>query len=72
MKQKDNSILRTLWWLLPLVVVVSFGASLFAVWLLSKLFEFSFDSTTAVIISMLTAASSSTGLSAIILTQRKH
>lgn len=64
-------MLKKLWWLIPLVVVVSFGASLLAVWLLSNVIGFSFDSTSAVIVGMLTAAASGTCLTAVYLLQKK-
>jgi hypothetical protein len=65
-------MLKKLWWLVPLSVVVSFGASLLAVWLLSKIMGFSFGSISAAIVGMLTAAASGTCLTAIFLLQRKE
>jgi len=65
-------MLKKLWWLVPLSVVVSLGASLFAVWSLSEIIGFSFDSKTAAIIGMLTAAASGTCLTAVFLLLKKE
>lgn len=65
-------MLKNLWWLVPLIVVVSLGASLFAVWLPGKIIGFSLDSTSAAIVGMLTAAASGTCLTAVFLLKRKQ
>lgn len=65
-------MLRKLLWWVPLSIGVSFGASLFAVWLLSQIMGFSFGSTTAAIVGMLTAAASGTCLTALFLLQNKE
>lgn len=65
-------MLKILWWPAPLCVLVSFGASLLVMWLLSTIIGFSMDSTSAAIIGMLTAAASGTCLTAVFLSQRKE
>ncbi len=60
------------WLLVPLSVVGSLGASLFAVCGLSEITGFSFDSQAAVIIGMLTAAASGTCLIAVFQLQKKE
>lgn len=67
-----KAMLKKLWWLVPLSVAVSFGASLLTVWLLSKIMGFPFGSTSAAILGMLTAAASGTSLTAVFLLQKKE
>ncbi|NOY06963.1 MAG: hypothetical protein GXO82_10120 [Chlorobi bacterium] len=64
--------MKKLWWLVPISIVVSLGASLFAVWLLGEIIGLSFDSKTAAIVGMLTAAASGTCLTAVLLLLKKE
>jgi len=65
-------LLKSLLWLVPLSVLVSFGASLVVVWVMSRAGWVTFDSGTAVIVGMLTAAASGTCLTAVLLLQREE
>jgi len=62
---------KSLWWVLPVCVVLGFGASLIGMLLLSKILRFPLDSTTAVIVSMIIAASSGATLTAVFLLKKK-
>ena len=62
-------MLKNLWWLLPLIVLISFAASFITIWLLSRFSILAMNSETAAIIAMLTAAASGACLTAIFLLQ---
>jgi len=59
---------KTLIWIIPLCVIASMLIILPSVWILSRLLQFTFDLKTTTIVGMLSAASSGTIVSAIILT----
>ncbi|MFQ5877304.1 MAG: hypothetical protein ACE5JH_06375 [Acidobacteriota bacterium] len=67
MDQRTRRLLATL----PMIVLLSFGVALLAIWAASRLFALTFNPTTALVTALLVGASAGTTTAAVCLTRRK-